>query len=90
MLHLRWYIVEESSLSIQTPQKVTMADGSKTETIVLDEVQCKYCLRTVNQKMDLIKHYRFCLGLKGTKKPAADVSSCEPVLVQQSYKFLVL
>ena len=52
-----------------------MFDGRKTETIVLDEVQCKYCLRTVNQKMDLVKHYRFCLGLKGAKKSTAEVST---------------
>ena len=52
-----------------------MFDGGKTETIVLDEVQCKYCLRTVNQKMDLVKHYRFCLGLKGAKKSTAEVST---------------
>ena len=52
-----------------------MFDGGKTETIVLDEVQCKYCLRTVNQKMDLVKHYRFCLGLKGAKKSAAEVKT---------------
>ena len=52
-----------------------MFDGGKTETIVLDEVQCKYCLRTVNQKMDLVKHYRFCLGLKGAKKSTTEVST---------------
>ncbi len=50
-----------------------MGTGDKTQTVVIDEVQCKYCLRTVNQKMDLIKHYRFCLGLKGSQKTAAEV-----------------
>ncbi len=55
----------------QSPARAAVgpSQGSeqRAEKIILDEVQCKYCLRTVNQKTDLTKHYRFCLGLKAAK-----------------------